>query len=44
MKKVAAATEPPERVSQRTITFTWHYLVELEEGTGWEEAEVGAVG
>lgn len=41
MKKAAAAAEPPEK-SQRTITFTWHGLLELEEGKGWEEAELGS--
>ena len=38
MKKTAAAAEPLEK-AQRTITFTWHCLLELEEGMGWEEAE-----
>lgn len=43
MKKAAAATKHPEK-SQRTITFTWHCLLKLEEGTGWEKAKVGRRG
>ena len=38
MKKTAAAAEPLEK-AQRTITFTRHCSLELEEGMGWEEAE-----
>ena len=38
MKETAAAAEPLEK-AQRTITFTWHCLLDLEEGMGREEAE-----
>lgn len=40
MKKAAAAAEPLEK-TQRTITFTWHCLLELERGADWEEADPG---
>ena len=40
MKKAAAAAEPLEK-THRTITFTWHCLLELERGADWEEADPG---
>jgi len=41
MKKATAAAEPPEK-SPGTITFPWRCGLELEGGTGWEEAELGS--